>query len=44
MGQWFFRNFPKVWGRWWAARLLATSACSEWLHAGGADDTRNRKP
>lgn len=39
MNHWFYRNFPKMWGRWWSARLLATTACSEWLHAGNPDFT-----
>lgn len=40
MNQWFYRNFPKAWGRWWASRLMATTACSAWLHAGNTDFTR----
>ena len=33
LGDWFFRHLPKVWGRWWSARLLATSTCAVWLHS-----------
>ncbi|MFU2936783.1 hypothetical protein ACM7NO_25860 [Pseudomonas aeruginosa] len=40
MNQWFYSHLPKVWGRWWAARLLATTACSEWLHVDNPDFTR----
>lgn len=40
MNQWFYNNFPRAWGRWWSARLLATTACSKWLHAGNPDFTR----
>lgn len=39
MNQWFYCNFPRVWGRWWSARLLATTASSKWLHAGNPDFT-----
>ncbi len=35
----FYSYLPKVWGRWWSARLLATTACSKWLHAGNPDFT-----
>lgn len=37
---WFYRHFPRVWGRWWSARILATTICSGWLHAGNPDFTR----
>lgn len=30
---WLYRHLPKIWGRWWSARLLATSTCSVWLSA-----------
>lgn len=40
MNEWLFRKFPNVWGRWWAARLMATTACSDWLHEGNPDFTR----
>jgi hypothetical protein len=40
MNEWFYRVFPKAWARWWSARLLATSACSAWLHADNPDFTR----
>ncbi|MCP1652261.1 hypothetical protein [Pseudomonas nitroreducens] len=30
----FSRLMPKLWARWWAARLMATVRCSSWLHAG----------
>lgn len=39
MNQWFMRHFPNVWGRWRASRILSTSACSVWLHAGNPDFT-----
>ncbi|HEK3608662.1 hypothetical protein PAE975_6069 (plasmid) [Pseudomonas aeruginosa] len=39
----FYRYLPKVWGRWWSARLLATTACSEWLHAGNPDFTTGQR-
>jgi hypothetical protein len=39
-GEWFYHNAPKVWGRWGAARILATASCAEWLHAGNPDFTR----
>ena len=37
--EWFYRNFPRVWGRWWSARLLATTAFSNLLHEGNQDFT-----
>ena len=36
----FHSLFPRIWGRWWAARLLATTSCSKWLHAGNPTFTR----
>lgn len=39
MHAWLYRNFPKAWSRWWSARLIATTACSKWLHAGNPDFT-----
>lgn len=39
MNQWFYRAFPKAWARWWSARLMATTLCSGWLHAGNPDFT-----
>ncbi|MGP0171255.1 hypothetical protein ACSVIJ_05155 [Pseudomonas sp. NCHU5208] len=35
----FFRFLPRVWGRWWSARLIATTACSGQLHAGNPEFT-----
>lgn len=36
---WFYKHMPVVWGRWFAARLMATTACSEWLHEGNQEFT-----
>lgn len=30
MNTWFLRHFPRIWQRWWAARILATAACAKW--------------
>ena len=40
MNAWFSKHVPKMWGRWWAARLLATTACSAWLIEKNQDFTR----
>lgn len=40
MNQWFYEHVPKIWGRWWSARLLATTVCATWLHEGNQDFTR----
>ncbi len=37
---WLYKHFPLVWCRWWSARILATTLCSDWLQAGNPDFTR----
>jgi hypothetical protein len=37
---WVGQFYNKAWCRWWAARILATTICSSWLHAGNPEFTR----
>jgi hypothetical protein len=36
----FSKHMPRLWGRWFSARLMATTACSKWLSAANPDFTR----
>lgn len=39
MNQWVYNNLPRVWARYWSARLLATTWRAQRLHSGHPEFT-----